>query len=195
MLLGAVTLDAQAPRPQLKPTEQVVKQYLKLVGDGALLTPEGWQKAQKLFTESDQYPNKGPVFLLTLGNFGEMWVEGNKALVETKWTDYMGKVDSALRYYPPEGPHVTMTGFRFPLLFTNEHREVGANGMTTREVTGAWEWKIEGPHQKWATVEKTIIWLNEKSDQTSDLVIKKNAEKTIAILKHLGKPCGNASAC
>jgi hypothetical protein len=124
-----------------------------------------------------------------------MWVKGNKAEVETKWTDYMGKIDSALRYYPPEGPHVTMTSYGFPLLFTNKHREVGANGMTTREVTGAWEWKIEGPHQRWATVEKTIIWLNERSDQTNDPVIKKNGEKTIAILKHLGKPCGSASAC
>jgi hypothetical protein len=46
---------AQAPTVGLKPTELVVKWYEKLILHGALLTPEGWELASKLFTAREKW--------------------------------------------------------------------------------------------------------------------------------------------
>jgi len=71
------------------------------------------------------------------GTWGTNWVHGDRAEVETKWTDYLGTIDSALRYKPPSRDvPVTMTVFVFRLVYTNKHRVVGKNGETVREITG-----------------------------------------------------------
>ena len=58
------------------------------------------------------------------------------------------------------------------------------------------EWKIEGPQsERWATVEKAIIYVKGMRDKSNDPTVKKNANKTIAILKRLQHPCGSGSAC
>jgi len=124
--LGVVPVRGQPPQRRLKPTEQVVTRYLKLVANGSLLTPEGWKKAGLLFTDWSEFPSDGPIHLMTTGGtLGEMWMKGNRADVETKWTDDMGSIDNMLRYKPPADPHITMTSYGFTLVFTNQHRETG----------------------------------------------------------------------
>lgn len=179
MSMAGLGAFAQTPQSQGKATELLVAQYEKLISRGALLTPEGWRRAAKLFDQSDPYPQTGVIFLTsTGGSLGEMWLKGNRAQVETKWTDYFGSIDSALRYKPPEGPHVTMTSYDFQLVFSNG------------------EWKIEGPlRDRWATVNRAILYVRAMHDKSSDAVIKKNANETIAILKRLNSQCGSASAC
>jgi hypothetical protein len=103
----------------------VVVEYEKLVADGAFLTPEGWKKAGKLYEQSAAFSPNGEILLMgTGGNLGEDWVKGNEAQVETKWTDYDGTIDSALRFKPP-APQITMTTFVFRLVYTNKHRDIG----------------------------------------------------------------------
>jgi hypothetical protein len=103
LLVGGATVTAQTPRSHGKATERVVIQYEKLVASGAFLTPEGWQTAGKLFDRSNAFPREGDISLMaTGGSLGENWVKDNRAEVETKWTDYLAKIDPTLRYKPPE---------------------------------------------------------------------------------------------
>jgi hypothetical protein len=198
LLLGVTLAGAQTPKPPNKPTERVVVQYEALVKSGAFLNPEGWKNAAKLYARSNPYPPDGEISLMTVGGtLGEMWLKDNRAEVETKWTDYYGTIDSSLRYRPPQSPvPVVMTTFVFDLTYTNKHVEIGARGETQSEATGPWEWKIDVPEMKrWATIDRAIEYVTQMRDSSDNPAIKKNADKTIASLKRLSKPCGNASAC
>jgi hypothetical protein len=198
LLLEVTTVGAQTLQPPNKPTERVVVQYEALVKSGAFLNPEGWKNAAKLYARSSPYPPDGEIALMTVGGtLGEMWLKDNRAEIETKWTDYYGTIDSSLRYKPPQSPvPVVMTSFVFHLIYTNKRLEVGAHGEPKREETGSWEWKIDDPEiKRWATVARAIEYVTQMRDNSDDPVIKKNADKTIASLKRLSKPCGTASAC
>jgi hypothetical protein len=198
LLVGWATVRAQTPRSHGKPTERVVIQYEKLVASGAFLTPEGWQTAGKLFDRSNAFPREGDISLMaTGGSLGENWEKDNQAEVETKWTDYLGKIDPTLRYKPPERRvHGVMTVYVFHLVYTNKHRDIGEDGEIIREVTGPWEWKIEEPQSsRWTTLDRAIEYVALMRGKTDDPVIQRNADKTIATLRHLGTACGNVSAC
>jgi hypothetical protein len=201
LLFVVTSATGQTIKSNGKPTENVVVQYEKLVESGAFLTSEGWCRAAKLYAESPMFPAQGEISLMgTGGAVGENWVRNGKAEVETKWTDYYGTIDSALRYRRPNRPPpfdvpVTMTGYIFSLVYTNKHREIGKNGQILREVIGPWEWKMQEPRMtRWTTVDQAIAYVALMRDKIDDPVIKKNADKTIAALKRL-RPCGNASAC
>jgi hypothetical protein len=198
LLFVANSAVAQTPKSNGKPTEKVVVQYEKLVGTGAFLTPQGWNRAAKLYVESAAFPPNGEISLMTIGgSLGEMSVNGDRAEVETKWTDYFGTIDSALRYKPPQNEvPVTMTAYQFRLVYTNKHRDIGNNGETLKEVVGPWEWKIVQPRMsRWTTVDRALEYVTMMREKTDDPVIQRNAEKTISALKRLRSACGNASAC
>ena len=198
LILMFGVMQAQTPQSHGKPTEKVVIEYERLVSNGALLTPKGWEKAGKLFSQSRAYPRDGEIFLMTTGgSLGEHWIHGDSAEVETKWTDFLGSIDSSLRYKPPERDvPVTMTAFVFRLVHTNKHRDIGKNGETIKETIGPWEWKMEEPQTlRWATVDRAVEYVRMMRDKTDDLSLKHNASKTLAALKKLRPGCGNASAC
>lgn len=198
LVLMLTVMQAQTPQSYGKPTEKVVIQYEKLVETGAFLTPDGWRRAGKLYSQSGPYPRDGEILLMTTGgSLGENWVHGDGAEVETKWTDFLGSIDSALRYKPPQRDvPVAMTTYVFRLVRTNKHRDIGKNGETVKEVTGRWEWKIEGPQMaRWATIERAAEYVKMMRDKTDDPSLRRNAEKTLAALKRLRPGCGNASAC
>ena len=52
-----------------------------------------------------------------------------------------------------------------------------------------------GPMARCTTVDRAIAYVSAMRDKTEDPLVKRNANKTIAILKRLTKPCGSASAC
>jgi hypothetical protein len=198
LLLGLNIVAAQALQSKGKPTELVATQYEKFIANGAFLTPEGWKRARTIFEESHAFPPDGEISLMATGGaLGEDWVKDNEAQVETKWTDYLGTIDSALRFKPPKRDvPIVMTTFVFRLVYTNKHRDIGADGKTIREIIGPWEWKMGEPLiLRWATPDRAIEYVSIMRDKTDDPVIRKNADKTIAALKRMGKPCGNASAC
>jgi len=200
LFLALTSVQAQTPRSNGKPTEEVVIQYEKFVAKGAFLTPEGWKLACRLYAQSREFPARGEISLMSVGgSLGENWLRDNRAQVETKWTDYFGTIDATLRYHspkrPPKSTPPTMTTFVFRLVYTNKHREIGTKGETIKEVTGPWEWKIEEPMVRWTTLNRAIEYVSLTRDKTDDAIIKKNADKTIATLKRLANTCGNASAC
>lgn len=197
LLLLTVRADfAHDPVSHGKATELVVIRFERFIASGAMLTPHGWSETAKLFDQSMAYPRNGKIILASTGGaVGEMWMKDGQAEVETKWTDDFGEIDSTLRYIPPRFSHVTMTSFQFGLVFTNKHREIGSHKETVKEVKGSWEWKMQGPlEHRWATVARALAYVTKKRDESDSPTIKKNAEKTIRILKRLSYGCGS-SAC
>jgi hypothetical protein len=198
LFLGVVSVTTQAPKSQGKPTEQLVVHFEKLVANGAFLTPRGWKMAGELFARWGPFPRDNKIALMTVGgSLGETWVKDDQAQVETKWTDDLGTIDSALRFKPPNDEiRSDMTSFVFHLVYTNKHRDIGAKGETIREVSGPWEWKIDEPLMiRWATVDRAIEYVEQMGNKSDEPIIRTNAARTIAALKRLNPGCGRASAC
>jgi hypothetical protein len=198
IFLGVVWGTTQTPKSQGKPTEQVVVHFEKLVANGAFLTPQGWNMAGELFAQWGPFPRDNKIALMTVGgSLGETWIRADRAQVETKWTDDLGTIDSALRFKPPRDEiRSDMTSFVFHLVYTNKHRDIGANGQTIREATGPWAWKIDEPLIiRWSTVDRAIEYVEQMANKSDDPIIRTNAANTIAALKRLNPRCGKASAC
>jgi hypothetical protein len=182
-VLRQTAAEAQASQPIDEAAERVLDRFIKLVGDSALLTPDGWKDAQGLVYESTEFSDQEPI-LLMLGapEIGrERWTKEDQAEVEVYWSEDIGSIDSAFRYRPPKRPHAVVTVYRFGLRFTDSH-------------TGVRQWKVDGPVGRYATIEKAIAYLTEKSGRTNDAEIRKNIEQTVATLKRLSTH-GNACAC
>ena len=201
-LLGdmqSVALRQTAAEAQAYIVEPVFDRFLQLVGDGALLTPEGWKEAGELSNESSEFSNEDPIVLMSAapGNTNERSVKEDQVEVDAYWSNDIGSIDSAFRYTPPKPKsiHAVETVYRFHLLFTSTHAAIKENEHKTQEATGVRQWKVQGPFRRWATVEKAIAYLTEKNGQTNDTETKTNIEKTIATLKRLSSPRGNACAC
>lgn len=189
LFLGAIEATCQSSKPPRKQTELVIVQYEKLVAEGALLTPEGWERASKLFDQSVPYPEDGEIHVESTGGLlAEDWVQGDYAQVETKWNEYYGIIDAKLRYTPPSPDiHTPLTIFQ-----TYSLRRQSTGGLSGE--TGG-DWKIEGLRERHATVKSAIKYVEAMRDKSHDPVIRKNANQTIASLRRLSSGCGTASAC
>src|SRR3954468_5143496 len=71
---------AHKKRRQLTAPEAVVAAFEKMISSGALLTPNGWEKASKLFQETKAYPNDGDIRIVYPGMVGE-WAQESIANV------------------------------------------------------------------------------------------------------------------
>src|SRR5258707_962447 len=135
--VGAAAPDAQVLGHK-KPTEELVKQYEKLVAEGLLLTPAGWTRASKLVEHPSAYPSDSEIQLISApGIIGETRLHGDRALVETKWGDYYGTIDSHLRYRAPEAGGSIMLGESFSLVFV--HRPPDSGGASAATDSGEWK--------------------------------------------------------
>jgi hypothetical protein len=141
--LGLSSAVAQAPDAHPKPTELVIRRYEKLIADGALLSPEGWKRASRLFERSDPYPRNGEIQIVsTGGSVGENWMRGDEAEVGTTWNDFYGTIGAHLRYKPPAYDGSIMMGQIFPMVRT--HSESGTNERNkATDPMVAGEWKIK----------------------------------------------------
>jgi hypothetical protein len=192
---GETGAGAQNSKEQLKPTEQLVRRYEKLIAAGDLLTPAGWKRASQLFEKSNPYPPSGEIYVVSTGGaVGEDWVKGDRAQVETKWDDNYGTIDSALRYKPPSPSGRIAMGQIFPLILT--HAQPGGSGNGAPPTTSLTaEWKFEGDLRiRSTTIPAAIKYVKQMRDRSTDPVIRKNAARTIAALKRLSIPCP-ACAC
>jgi hypothetical protein len=168
------------PEHDGKVTSLVVVQYEQFIADGSLLTPEGWKRAATLFGQSKPYPANGIVVLRsTGGTLGETWRKENQAEVQTKWTDSFGSIDSKLRYKPA----------------TRDRDVIGLIDIFHLVFDG-WKWRIDGPMgERTTTLDRAVRYIREMRERSNDVVIKKNAGRTIAILMKLRSECGSATAC
>jgi hypothetical protein len=162
--MQSVALRQTEAEAQAYPVERVFDRFLQLVGDGALLTPEGWKEAEELTDESSEFSNEEPIVLMSAapGNTNERRVKEDQVEVHAYWSNDIGSIDSAFRYTPPEPKsiHAVVTVYRFHLLFTSTHTGIKENVHKMQEVTGVRQWKLAGPFKRWATLEKAALHKN-----------------------------------
>jgi len=186
-LLALVSAIAESPKKEPRPTERLIKQYQKLVAEGALLSPEGWKRASKLFVRSDPYPVNGEIQIVSTGGLiGEDWAKEDRAQVETKWNDAFGTIDSALRFKAAyEGGSIGMIQ-----TFNLVHQlGVAENNFKANAHPGA-GWKIEETLKaRSATIPAAIKYLERMRDQSTDPILRNNASRTIHILQHTTVNC------
>jgi hypothetical protein len=184
--LAALAATSKKPAKQWKPTESVVREYDKFITSGALLTPEGWKRSSSLFNTSDPYPQNGEIVVEDISELmAEDWVKGDHAQVETKWDDLYGRIDSSLRYKSQFPGGAPMTAARLITLVCVPSTAVNTE-MSDPRCAG--EWKLEGPQRvRSATRLAAIKYVMEMRDKSTDPKIRKNADKTIEILKRLGR--------
>ncbi len=194
-LLQTATV-AHSAQPLDKSAENVIDRFLKLVGDGSLLTRDGWKDAEELSNESNGFSDQTPIFLLTAVPeiAGERWTKEDQAEVEIYCPD-VGRIDSAFIYRAPERPYAVVQLCAFDLLLTDKHSELGRDAEKAQKVTEVNQWKMKGPVERWATVGKAITYLTAKRGEASDAGTRENIEKTLATLKRLNGSRRNACAC
>lgn len=193
LALTAAVRTGRGSKAEKGSPDEALDHYFRMINDGVLLTPEGWKKAAELFVRESPAPNDDVIFVTTkfpLGN-GPMDVNGSQAAAYEKWVDDIGTIDSAFRYHPPPKHRLEVEGVirTYRLVLTERHWEIGADGLSEHEVTGPPEWRIEGSLSvRSASREAAIRYVIERRDKMTDLAIRNNADRTIAILKRLPTP-------
>ncbi|HYM75105.1 MAG TPA: hypothetical protein VE377_03935 [Candidatus Dormibacteraeota bacterium] len=186
-LLALVSVLAESPKKELKPTERLIRQYQKLVAEGALLNPAGWKMASKLFVRSDPYPANGEIQVVSTGGLiGEDWANADRAQVETKWNDAFGTIDSALRFKAAyEGGSIGMIE-----TFNLVHPWSGLENDLKSGASPATGWRIEETLKtRSATIPAAIKYVERMRDHSTDPIIRRNAERTIRVLQHTTVNC------
>ncbi len=191
-LLLAVAIPLQGIEPKKGSPEEALDRFYRLINDGALLTRDGWTRGARMFERQSSRPDEEVLFVVTgfpLGN-GPMGTTGDRAVAFQKWVDDIGTIDSKFRFHPPPKQESEVEGVIhiFNLVRTGKHWELGADGRLV-EINGPVEWRLEGSlTTRIASRAAAIRYLIKKRDKITDLALRGNAERTIAILKGLPKP-------
>jgi hypothetical protein len=158
--------------------------------EGELLTPDGWNRASRLFLRHDPFPTNGAVRIVS-NDWGvdHSSVSNDTAEVDMEYAD-AGTIDASLKYSPPPRSQAYKTALVFHLVLAPTHwtmfRTDGKAITGKEERTGPTEWQIEAPAGlPWTTVNTAIRCVLERREQATDPVIRKNAGETLARLLKL----------
>jgi hypothetical protein len=171
-----------------KSAEEVVNRLWKMAMNGELLSPSGWNRASGFFTHpGPASENKG---FMVMGNDWAVFTRtlGNDIKIAVGYSD-AGTIDTALRYRPPKPSEFFKTEIWYSVVPVSAHEagdrpELETAGNDTPVSSG---WQIDGPPPKfpempWTTVNTAVRYVLEMRGKTTDPVVKKNADRTLAEL-------------
>ncbi len=153
------------------------------IGTGRL-TPEGWLRGDGFFSQPVPPPRKISIGLMSKDySVEDLDVKGKHASVFWGY-EYLGRINSELRYTEPNPRTLKYQGI-YHLTLTNVYWELQPDGKTLKEVTTTTpEWRIDDPVTLIFLIPETAVqYVLQIRDKTTDPVIKKNADKTISKLK------------
>jgi len=161
---------AQAPAGDAKTPRQVVEDFLAMETRGGRLTPEGWAKADEFFAHPVPVPHEKRVVVISKHySVYETSVNGDRAEVYNDYED-LGRIDSELRY-TAASPGLLKTTATYHL-------------VRTHPSDSSSEWKITEPATTlWLNTEAAATYVAESRDKTSSPAFKKNADRTLVILR------------
>jgi hypothetical protein len=173
--LTAIGLLAATRGPVLSQTPsagEVFARFCKLDAQGAQLTDDGWQKIAALFVNPGK-PRRDRITVTDGGGPLRPTREGAKIAVGREYIHF-GQIDlPQVRFSNGEVPPGAMI------------RELGGYVVKVPGSGGTEEWRIEGPVPRpLVTVDAAIRYVTELRANTKDVVIRKNADRTLAALKH-----------
>jgi hypothetical protein len=186
----AVAIGTSAASAQTKDfwgsPKEVVEQYWNLGIRGELLTPEGWEYSSGFFTKPNPVLQDNTFDVFSNDNgVDDTEITGDTAVV-TMGFSRLGRIDTVLRYSPPPKSPFFKNSLLFRLALTPTYiRMFGPDGKTEigKKPTAESAWEIvENFPRPWATVNAAIRFVLEMRSKTTDPVIKKNADETLAKL-------------
>jgi hypothetical protein len=191
-VLDALAASGQAQAPTLSgisPRERV-EQIWKLATEGELLTPEGWRRYSGFLLHPE--PPPGNKVIRVVSNYWGVQAVLAKGSDMEVTVDYAeaGQIDSKLRYTPPPPTPFAGTGLIYHFVLAPTHWTMlmsdGKVVTGKEERTGPADWYITGsPGLPWTTVNTAIRYVLEMRQKTTDPVVKKNADQTLAKLMKL----------
>jgi len=156
---------------------------------GDLLTSTGWLSASGLFTDPLPPPKAG---VRVMSNYwgppGALRKLGDNAVDVLVGCWHLGTIDAALRFAPAPKTDAVKESELYHLVFAPTHGRTFENGKILQSEDRGYppRWQISRPlDMPFTTVNTAIRYVLEKREKTSDPVIKKNADKTLAALLRL----------
>jgi len=147
-------------------------------------------ESSRLFVQHDPFPTNGAVRIVSNGwGVDHSAVSNDTAEVDMEYAD-AGTIDASLSYSPPPRSEAYKTALVFHLVLAPTHwtmfRTDGKAITSKEERTGPTEWQIEEPAGlPWTTVNTAIRYVLEMRDKSTDPVIERNADDTLAKLLKL----------
>ena len=186
--LAFITSGSQAVTPDSKevsvPATEIVKRFVKMDVDGTRVTPEGWQKADALFTQPSKPPADFKIVVMAFdyavsndplaGKPGEVFLGYEE----------LGEVGSSLRFKLAPSRVETRTFARYVAVQIAAPATSPKTGVIAQQ-NSSLVWRIQGaqPSLMHMTAPSTVRYLTNIKNETKDPAMKANAEKAIAILK------------
>ena len=151
---------------------EVFSRFCELDSQGGQLTPDGWQKIAALFANPGT-PRYQRVIVSDGGGPLRPTLETGKIAVGREYIEY-GQIDlPQLRFSALNG------------LPAGVKVRSGAYVASVSGAVGAEQWRIEGPvPDPVVSVGAAILYVAKLGADAKDPVIKRNAERTLAALKH-----------
>ena len=181
--VGIVSAFARtAPLVQDSP-KQIVERFLAFETAGGRLTPDGWRKADQFFSRpAEPVAGKDVSVIFPRYSVSEPSIKEKKADVVVQVLP-QGRMDPELRFVPSQN---YKEGLLFHLVLVSTYPVVDSKGQRSKEVTGPPEWRLEntGPAM-WLNIATTIRYVMVTREKTTNPIVRKNAEETLAELRKL----------
>lgn len=169
--LGRLAPDPPAPHPAnaRKTAAAVVGDFCKMDADGKLLTSNGRRDIAALFAQpGPMRPEKIRVVAKYSLSYASI-ADDNTAGVRAMYT-FLGSLDTSGRFEPESAGPMEIKDFSLVL----------AGGSSSASPI----WKLDGPvPAPSVTVATAVRYVTELRDSTKDPAVRRNADRTLAILK------------
>jgi len=162
--------------------QQVVEQFLAREMAGERFGPEGWRHVSASLIHATPPPAYPDVIIMNkdYSVWPPFFRDGRAEVMVGMY--HAGDIDSSLRYKPPD-PSEYKSGVIFLLDFIQSESPRAAALKRAGITPNPPEWKIEDTRFLTLDVPATIRYLQEKSAQTNDPVLKKNGSQALSILR------------
>jgi len=174
---------AQTEAVPARSPEEVLRKFVKLELEGARLTPESRQNlAHFLVHPSSALPY--PINVVSDDfDVSEIPSPQNNPKLNVYFRYFYGNLDSAVRFFASlHGNSLLREGTNVEYVLTLTDTQ----GVQTKQVAAAQEWKVEDAHPYcFITLATAIRYVTVMRDKATDPAIKKNADETLAKLKKL----------
>jgi hypothetical protein len=189
-ILTGIPEPLQGAVAPVESSARVMHRFAEVETHGKGLTPDGWPELAGFFVKP---PKRHWDKILIVGDFqiDDSSIEGDRASLAATYVP-AGELDSSLRLLneeevensAPLSSACCTEDLDYTLVFSEKHWETSPDGESTKESTGPAAWRIEEyPPEPWITIDTAIRYVTQMRENSTDPVIKKNAEQTLAILK------------
>jgi hypothetical protein len=161
--------------------------------NGGRLTQEGWYNAAKFFSAQPTQPLQDKNVSVVSDDFkvGNLQTGKSSAEVYVACKEF-GQIDTNLRFVPhieapPPGISVVAgKWFKYDLILTMKHWKVGPEGVALEQATASPAWRIRNFQTRvFLNASAAITYVTAMRGKSSDPIINKNADATVAALRKL----------